>query len=289
MRLGLIMVNYSKLGYSSLSDYSEDFLRTLLESNHTYEFYVDWDKVYNNLKDHIVEISILNSLNKVQDNELLDNFKQILIDYPNVVPILPLILAIRNKKVPIFNVNDNSSKIINFSKKHFNLDEIIVFSVETGLLDLFSNIDDLYSYLVGTEVGLDTNARKNRSGHIFEDAVGTLLEEKIKNLEGYHIVKEDNTIDINRNKRFDYVIYKNNVPMIVFECNFYNSTGSKPIEVAHAYVGLQEDVDANNLSFVWVTDGQGWNKMFSTLMNVAGDIDFIVNYNMLNRVFDSLL
>ena len=180
------------MGYSSINEYSEDFLNTLLESNHTYEFYVNWDKVYDNLKNHMVEISILNSLNKFSHNELESKFREIIINYGEVVPLLPLILAIRNKKVPIFNVEDKSSKIINFSKKGFNIDEIVEFSIKTGLLELFNNIDDLYSYLVGTEVGLDTNARKNRSGHIFEEAVGILLEEKIRNLVGFHIVKEDN-------------------------------------------------------------------------------------------------
>ena len=63
---------------------------------------------------------------------------------------------------------------------------------------------------------MDTNARKNRSGHIFEDAVGTLLQEKIKSRVDFDIIKEDTDVDIERNKRFDYVIYKNNVPKIVF-------------------------------------------------------------------------
>lgn len=283
------MVDYSRLGYSSLEEYSDDFLNTLLDSNHTYEFYVDWDKVYNNLKKHVVEISILNSLNKISSNELESKFKEIIINYNEVVPLLPLILAIRNKKVSIFNIEDKSSKIINFSKNGFNIDEIIEFSIKTGLLDLFNNIDDLYSYLVGTEVGLDTNARKNRSGHIFEYAVGTLLEEKIRNLNSFHLVKEDATINIHRNKRFDYVIYKNNIPKIVFECNFYSGTGSKPIEVAHAYAGLQKDTDDADLIFIWVTDGNGWTKMFSTLMNVAEDIDFIVNYKMLDKIIEGIL
>lgn len=283
------MVNYSKLGYSSLSDFSEDFLNTLLESNHTYEFYVNWDKVYDNLKDHVVEISILNSLNKVSPEEVESKFREIIVKYPEVVPLLPLILAIRNKKVPIFNIEDKSSKIINFSKKGFDTDEIVKFSIKTGLLNLFINIDDLYSYLVGTEVGLDTNARKNRSGHIFEDAVGTLLQEKITNREGFYIVKEDVDVDIERNKRFDYVIYKKDTPRIVFECNFYNSTGSKPIEVAHAYANLQEDIDKTNLIFIWVTDGLGWQKMLSSLMNAGENIDFIVNYHQLDKLLDEFL
>ena len=283
------MVNYSQIGFSSIDEYSNKFLNTLLESNHTYEFYVNWDKVYDNLKNHLVEVSILNSLNKVRPNELEEEFNEIISKYHEVVPLLPLILAIRNKKVPIFNIEDKSSKIINFTKNGFDNDEVLEFSIKTGLLDLFNNIDDLYSYLVGTEVGLDTNARKNRSGHIFEDAVGTLLQEKIESREEFDIIKEDSNVNIDRNKRFDYVIYKNNVPRIVFECNFYNSTGSKPIEVAHAYASLQEDIDKTNLIFIWVTDGQGWKKMFSSLMNAGENIDYIFNYCMLDKQLDKFL
>ena len=283
------MVNYSQIGFSSIDEYSNKFLNTLLESNHTYEFYVNWDKVYDNLKNHLVEVSILNSLNKVRPNELEEEFNEIISKYHEVVPLLPLILAIRNKKVPIFNIEDKSSKIINFTKNGFDNDEVLEFSIKTGLLDLFNNIDDLYPYLVGTEVGLDTNARKNRSGHIFEDAVGTLLQEKIESREEFDIIKEDSNVNIDRNKRFDYVIYKNKVPKIVFECNFYNSTGSKPIEVAHAYANLQEDIDKTNLTFIWVTDGLGWKKMYSALMNAGENIDFILNYHMLNEQLDNFL
>jgi len=283
------MVNYSKIGYSSLDEYSEDFLDTLLESNHTYEFYVNWEKVYANLEDKVVEISILNSLNKIPANESESKFREIISNYPEVVPLLPLILAIRNKKVPIFNLKTKSSKKVNFSKNNFDVEEIVDFSIKTGLLDLFNNIDDLYSYLVGTEVGLDTNARKNRSGHIFEGAVGTLLEEKLKNREGLTFMEEEFVSAIDRNKRFDFVIYKHNTPKIVFECNFYNSTGSKPIEVAHAYADLQNEINQTDLIFLWITDGFGWKKMMSSLMNAGENIDFIFNYHMLDKLLDDFL
>ena len=283
------MVNYEKLGYKSKDEYYIAFSDSLLITNHTYDFFVDWNKVFNNLEEYVIEIGILNSLHNVSKDLIEFKFHEIIIKYPEVVPLLPSILAIRSKKEPIFDVNDYSSKIIDFSKDSFDIDEIMNFSINTGLINLFNEIDDLYSYLVGTEVGLDTNARKNRSGHIFEDIVGHLLKDKIKNLKQYSLVKEDNNVAISRNKRFDYVIYENDVPKFAFECNFYNSTGSKPIEVAHAYSDLQKDLDDEKITFIWVTDGKGWIKMFSTLRNVSEEIDYIVNFNMLNTLLDNLL
>lgn len=91
-------------------------------------------------------------------------------------------------------------KNFNFKPEKYNKEEIVYFSKKTGLIDLFSKIDDLYTYLVGVEVGLDSNARKNRRGHIFENIVGQCIKNNIKNLKEYHLEKEV-TIPFIRNKR----------------------------------------------------------------------------------------
>ena len=79
------MVNYKRIGYSSLDEFSNDFLNTLLESNHTYEFYVNWEKVYANLEDKVVEISILNSLNKIPASESEAKFRESIVSYPEAI------------------------------------------------------------------------------------------------------------------------------------------------------------------------------------------------------------
>ena len=282
------MVKYTSLGYESLNEYNRDFFGTLLETNHTYEFFVNWEKVFNNLKDYLIEISILNSLNKVESDKVETHFREILRQYPHIVKILPTILAIRDKKVDVLDIEENKFKVVDFSTRRFDVDEIVDFCKKSGLLDLFSKIDDLYSYLVGTEVGLDTNGRKNRSGHVFEDIVGELLSQKIKDHPEYRLGKEE-TIAFQRTKRWDYVIYYKNVPKYLFECNFYNGTGSKPIEVANAYVDLQNQIKDTHLVFIWVTDGKGWKRMSKPLKEVSPGIDYIVNYNILNKSIDRIL
>ena len=282
------MVKYTSLGYETLNEYNRDFFGTLLETNHTYEFFVNWDKVFSNLDDYLIEISILNSLNKVESNQVESHFREILKNYPLVVKILPTILAIRDKKVDVLDVEENKFKVVDFSTRRFDVEEIVDFCKKSGLLDLFSKIDDLYSYLVGTEVGLDTNGRKNRSGHVFEDIVGELLAKKIRNHPEYRLAKEE-TIRFQRTKRWDYVIYYNNIPKYLFECNFYNGTGSKPIEVANAYVDLQNQIKDSHLVFIWVTDGKGWKKMSKALQSASPGIDYIVNYNILNKSIDRIL
>jgi type II restriction enzyme len=282
------LVNYKKLGYKNIEEYNIDFLDTLLNTNRTYEYFVDWKKVFSKLEDKIVEISILNALSKIQTENVEEKFREILNKYPECVPLLPTILAIRDTKFDVFDSEEKTSKIINFSK-NFDIEEVVNFSKKTGLLNLFTGIDDLYSYLTGTEVGLDTNARKNRSGHIFEAIVKELLKEAIVSKPEYNLIEEDSSIDLDRNKRFDFVLYKNSHPEFLFECNFYSTTGSKPIETANAYIDLQNKINNTGMEFIWITDGLGWQKMFSTLKSASNTIDYVLNYNLLKNKINFLL
>ena len=92
------MVLYEKLGYGSFEEYEKDFMDSLLVTNHNFDFFVNWDKIYEKLRENLTEISILNGLNKVKEDDLEDEFRKIITYYPEVVPILPSILAIRYEK-----------------------------------------------------------------------------------------------------------------------------------------------------------------------------------------------
>lgn len=281
------MVNYLKLGYSSELGYETAFDETLLETNRTHNFYVDWGKIFSNLDVYQNEINILNSL--INSSDVESDFRNIILEYPTVISLLPSILAIREKNISVLDEYEMKCFKLSCSKRSpSNVDEIVDFSKKTGLLNLFNNISDLKSYLVGVEVGLDTNARKNRSGHIFEKLVGDLLKEKIKNYPNLTLYAEE-TLDFERTKRLDFVIHKNGVPKFLFECNFYSDSGSKPIEVANAYIDLNKQIKEQNMIFIWVTDGFGWKKMYNALHKASANIDFVLNYNMLKNTLDNLL
>lgn len=285
------MVLYKNLGYNSLEEYEDDFMNTLLVTNHTFNYFVNWEKIYDKLLKNITEISILNSLNKVPSDKVEDQFREILTYYPEVVPILPSILAVRYEKDKkyIIDIFDGEFKEYDFNDESYNIDDIIYFSKKTGLLELFNNITDLYTYLLGTEVGLDTNARKNRSGTTFEFIIEHLLKDALDEYDEYKVISQGYVDHIDRNKRADFIIYKNGVQKVIIECNFYNSTGSKPIEVANAYIDLQEQLSKENLTFIWITDGQGWKKMRSTMKTVDKNIDYVLNYNILKNNLINIL
>lgn len=95
------MVNYLKLGYSSELGYETAFDETLLETNRTHNFYVDWGKIFSNLDVYQNEINILNSL--INSSDVESDFRKIILEYPTVISLLPSILAIREKNISVLD------------------------------------------------------------------------------------------------------------------------------------------------------------------------------------------
>lgn len=283
------MVKYEKLGFNSQEEYLNCFYNTLLTTNHSFDYFVNWDKIYKKVEDHLIELSILNSLSKVDKEDVESEFIKIITSYPEVVSILPAILAIRiNKKETTVDILEDDIKTYNFDKDKFIVEDIVYFCKKTGLLKLFNKINDLYAYLLGTEVGLDSNARKNRSGTIFENLLYKKLLKILENTD-FDIKEQEYVEDINRSKVADFIISKDNKQILFIEGNFYNATGSKPIEVTNAYIELQKEVNNTDIVFLWVTDGLGWNKMKTTFKKGSEEIDYIINYSMMEETIKRLL
>lgn len=94
-------------------------------------------------------------------------------------------------------------------------------------------IKNLVDYVFGIETGLDTNARKNRSGHIMENMIARTFDSQ--NIPYRQEVYSSEWLAISEvlgddEKRFDFVIQ---TPQKIFliEVNFYSSGGSKLNEV----------------------------------------------------------
>lgn len=287
------------LNLRSEEEYVNLFFSTLMETNQTYDYFVNWKKVYEKVQSRLNEIMLLNSLTKLNnENEQIAHLKNLLKRYPEVLPVIPLIIAVRDLDFKIFELHEQDSfiyKKFNFNKRHLSdheIMEIIDFCQKSGILKLLSRIKDLYAYLIGLEVGIDTNARKNRSGTIFELIVGKMINQKISNhiFAKHLLIKfQDPSIKIRRNKNIDIAIYYDNKPFIATETNFYNVSGSKPIEVANAYINLQKQFEKNNIIFIWLTDGPGWLKSKRTIRQTFSEISYPMNYFIAKKAFVTLI
>lgn len=266
-----------------------EWFSTFRESIANYHYYVDFDTSYKNLNKFKIELNILNSL--VGSKNIEDDFKMLVSKYPEVLKAIPILLAKRESE--IYCQDDNGKFKYNFKKQNYSIEQYCYFMRETGLFELLSNriVKDLIDYVLGVEVGLDTNARKNRGGHLMENLVEKFIIEagfvkgktyfkelKIKPLEKLTGLSLDSLSNSGKTvKRFDFVIIQNGITYAI-ETNFYNSSGSKLNETARNYKTLAlESKDIPNFKFVWITDGLGWVDARHNLEETFDVLDTIYN------------
>jgi type II restriction enzyme len=266
-----------------------------------WDYFVKWEKVYNNIKPYEVELNILNVL--IGKENIKEELTKLILEYPKVVNVIPLLLAIRfkNKKEQKINI---VSDIKTFEYDHFDLsiktpnkeeaENIAEFFVGCGLADLVKDkkVKNLMDYATGVEVGLDSNGRKNRGGHQMEKAVETYIKEVCEELRLPYL-KEANAkaiktawnIDLEVDKssrRIDYVINKNG-KLYFFEVNFYGGGGSKLKSTATEYVKMDEYWNKQNIEFIWITDGAGWLSTLLPLREYFDKAEYLLNLEMLKN------
>ena len=293
------MVKFKELGFVNFGSYVNHFFETLLPSNKTYEYFVDWGKVKSAVNKYLDELSLLNSLTKMDSTKRVERMYSLLLRYPQIVEVIPLLIAerVKNGKIDIFDPEIEKFLIFEFKQSKVNestVQQIIDFCIKTGIMDLFQEVKDIHDYLLGVEVGIDTNARKNRSGDIFE----RMCQQKIRKLIGskYSPLNNDPQFSLypivtkgkSKGKTHDVVIYKNGRPVLIVECNFYNVTGSKPISIAESYIEMHRIAKEHNVEFLWVTDGPAWHKMKEPLLRSMKEIDWILSYRMLELLREIL-
>ena len=271
-----------------------------------YGFYINFDKVYRNVDNIKVELNILNSL--IGSHNIEEEFRCILSKYPEVLQCIPILLAVRASE--IYCQDDHGGILFNFNHKKLSLsteddlDKYVYFMKETGLFDLLRKhiINNLVDYVMGVETGLDSNGRKNRGGHLMEDLVEKFIIKAgfIKGstiLKNIHEITEKWVIDLfaisnqgTTEKRFDFVVKTDNMVYVV-ETNFYSGGGSKLNETARSYKTLAlESNTIDEITFVWFTDGKGWNSAKNNLKETFDVMEHIYNIkdlenNIISEVF----
>ncbi|MDU2985059.1 MAG: type II restriction endonuclease, partial [Actinomyces sp.] len=240
----------------------EEWLDKFRTSISGYGYYIDFDKVVNNIEKIKIELNILNSL--IGSKNIEDDFEKIVNKYPEVLKCIPLLLAVRQYE--IFAQDEEGKFVYNFKKMNYDIEQYKVFMRKTGLFDIIQNhlVNNLVDYAYGVETGLDSNGRKNRGGHQMEN----LVENFIKNSNVREYYKEMYLADIEKKwdidlsalsnngkarKRFDFVV-KTDSMIYAIETNFYGGTGggSKLNETARSYKMLSQEADTiDGFTFVW--------------------------------------
>ena len=273
-----------------------EWLATMKDNITSWRYYTDFNKVYENVEKIKIELNILNSL--IGSKNIENDFKNIIKKYPNVISAIPILLAKREKEIKI---NDaNNEYFFNFIKMNYSIDNYVLFMRNSGLFDLLSNhiINNLVDYVLGVEVGMDTNSRKNRTGSIMEDLVESFLIKAglIKNKTYFKQMKTSEikrkfSLDLssisNKNKTekvFDFVFIGAFGTIYCCECNFYSQSGSKLNETARSYKNIAlETKNIEHFQFVWFTDGKGWNFSKNNLEETFDILEYVFNLNDLEK------
>lgn len=234
------------------------FLSQLSETNATLDYFTDFGKILININKISIKLNQLNYL--IGKDDLGKAIEELYHENPKVFEVLDILIAVRKKDNK--KVIHSSGSIILLDTFFHSPTSILEYIQSTGLGNIFKNknVTNLVDYVFGIEVGLDTNARKNRGGDNMSKAVSLIFDKA-----GVFYKKEvNNTIfpeiislgaDV---KRFDFVI-KTKKKTYLIETNFYNSGGSKLNETARAYSDVAPKINQyENYEFVWITDGQGW-------------------------------
>ncbi len=266
-----------------------------------YKYYVDFDKVYANVEDIKIELNILNSL--IGESNIAEKFKKLVACYPEILKCVPIILAKREKEILV--ADGQKSFCFNFEKMNYKIEDYVKFMTETGLFGLLQDkmINNLVDYVTGVEVGLDSNARKNRGGHLMEDLVESYISKAgfIRNVNYFKEmylteVEERWGLDLSSlsnngqtEKRFDFVI-KTSSTVYAIETNFYTSSGSKLNETSRSYKELAQEAESiSGFKFMWITDGTGWQSARNNLKETFEVLTTLYNIkDMENGIFEHL-
>ena len=258
------------------------FLSQLSETNATLDYFVDFEKVKGNVRKIALKLNQLNYL--IGKDNLEEAINDLYEENPKVFEVLDILIAVRNKNAKTL---DNTGKITLLKSYFTSPKGILEYICETGLAEVFKNkeISNLVDYVFGIEVGLDTNARKNRGGDNMSKAVSLLFDRE----EIYYKKEVNSTLFIDIEslgvdvKRFDFVI-KTKEKTYLIETNFYNTGGSKLNEVARAYSEVAPKINQyENYEFVWITDGQGWLSAKNKLEEAYNTIPSIYNLTTLSE------
>ena len=266
------------------------FISQLKETNQTLDFFSDFNKIHNNVENIKLSLCMLNSL--IGAPNLRNAVETIWQRDKSAFNVMDILIAVRS---------DGKKKVLNSLGECIVLDSmfespegVLEFLNNTGLAEVFrtQKINNLVDYVFGVETGLDSNARKNRSGHVMENVVSDILTKNGISYRKEIYSREWPELSAalgNDEKRFDFVV---ETPQTVFliEVNFYSSGGSKLNEIARSYSDIAPKINAlKGFEFVWITDGVGWNSAKNKLQEAFNIIPNIYNLTSISSFINNKL
>lgn len=297
-----------RIDYNKSEETFKYFMSSLKDSISGWDYFVKWKKVYKNLSEVEMSLNLLNYL--LGKEKVEEEFKSLLKKYPDIIKAIPILLASRESCFQILKPIDDNEIKFDIEKYDFSntvdlsendIDRIVEFTKNTGILDIIKNkkVKNLVDYVLGVEVGLDSNGRKNRSGTSMENLVELFIKDLCNKYNYEYIVqatpnriKEKWNLNVKVDKasrRFDFAIKTNN-KLFLIETNYYSGGGSKLKATAGEYKTLYDLIISDGYEFIWITDGKGWLAASKSLKETFEHNKYLLNLNMIEEgILESIL
>lgn len=266
-----------------------NFLKTLEKTNIELNDLINIDKIIKIIDEMQIKLNTLNYIISSNQMELNRKIEKLFASQPEVFSILPYLVAISKDKIKknnfVFKLNNEIYKLNEFLNSSKS---IITFLELTGLnkLILEGIIKNFVDFLTGIEVGLDTNARKNRTGTKNEKEIDQIITKAFSKyqyitIDRQLILEEFKNTNLLNNKKIDFIITNQlNNKKVLIETSYYNSSGSKIPETAKSFENLNKIIkDIENYYFLWIADGGGINSNVSFITKNSEQFSFVKNKN----------
>ncbi len=289
------------IGCNNSDEVFDYLISTLKEAITRWDYFINWSKVLGNIEDLEIDLNTLNYL--IGKDNIEEEFKKLLKRNPTIYRTIPALIACRQKDFKILTNFEHGIFVyqdytFKYDKDQHLSDEEISKTVEfakgIGLLNLLQTkkIKNCVDYLIGVEVGLDSNGRKNRGGKMMEDIVEFYVKDMCER-NGFEYLKEatapkvkekwDKTMTVDKSsRRIDFVIF-NGKDLYLIETNFYTGGGSKLKSTAGEYKTMFDYWKNDGHKFIWITDGFGWKTTKRPLQETFEHIDYILNLDMVSK------
>ncbi len=285
------------------------FMQTRTMTNRTPKYWVNWKNVIHKTSEEMkIGLNTLNYL--IGANDIKKKAKLLFTQQIDLIKLIPILIASRDENIDVLQFSKNGKlNTYNIDFLHPQITEIdkyVSFMDESGLLDFLQNYltVSLLDYVYGVQTGLDSNGRKNRSGTQNEDILEFNLSHLVKanpNLTyktqavaSYIkdnwgvIVPEELEKDAKGGRRYDGAVYnKQTSKVTIIETNFYSGGGSKLKAVCGEFSNMyaKELSLVNNVNFVWISDGRGWDTAKNPMLEAFHIIPNIFNLVMVQNGF----
>lgn len=267
----------------------ELFVSQLQETNRTLGVFCDFDKIGRNVDEVRLSLCSLDFLIGAED--MRKAVEVIFKRDRKIFDVLGILIAVRDAGTE--KVIRKDGKCYGLNTYFESVEGVMEFLNGTGLSELFQKrkLTNLADYVFGIETGLDTNARKNRGGHVMEHRIGELFDKygiKYRSEVSSNEWKEVAEVLGTDKKRFDFVVKSGN-KVFLMEVNFYSSGGSKLNEVARSYSEIASRINSlEDFEFVWITDGIGWKSAKNKLQEAYNSIPRVYNLSTVEKFMKDL-